>query len=88
MDPSLSDCYVDILYKMEEKSDDELLNAKLYADLGMDSLDVVQLIVYIEAMEHVSILDHAEPALGTGVSLTVGKLLDILNKYQEPEEDE
>ena len=69
-------------------TDEELLNTKLYADLGLDSLDVVQLIVYTEATEHVSILDQAKPVLGTGVSLTVGKFLNILNKYQEPEEDE
>ena len=73
----------DVLNTMQQMSDEELLKAKLYADLGLDSIDVMQTITLFEAFNDVSIMDEAENALGTGVSLTVEKFLDIISTYQE-----
>lgn len=73
----------DVLNTMQQMSDEELLKAKLYADLGLESIDVMQTITLFEAFNDVSIMDEAENALGTGVSLTVEKFLDIISTYQE-----
>ena len=68
---------------MEQTSDDELLKFKLYADLGMDSLDVWEIIAIFERDYEVSILDDVGEALGTGVSLTVKRFLDAVNTNQD-----
>ena len=78
--------YLDTLRTLEEKSDEELCQSKLYADLGMDSLDVTQMITLIEANHKIFITDDAFADLGTGVSVTVEKFLDAINTNQEPEE--
>lgn len=73
---------LNVLNNLKQLSDEQLLKANIYDDLGMDPMDLVQIITYIEAFNKVSILDEAEDALGDGTSLTVEKLLDIAATYQ------
>lgn len=71
------------LCEIEQMSDEKVANSKLYADLGMDSIDVWELICIFERDYEVLIEDHIESALGTGVCLTVQSFLDAINSNQE-----
>ena len=73
----------EILDKIEQMSDEQLGQAKLYADLGMDSIDVWEMICIFERDYEVLIEDRIESALGTGVCLTVQSFLDAINSNQE-----
>ena len=74
---------LDTLYTARGMSDEELLKAKLYTDLGMDSLDVWESICIFERDYEVLIGDGIGSALGTGVSVTVQSYLDAINSHQE-----
>ncbi len=74
--------FLDTLNTMEQMSDSELLEAKLYADLGMDSIEVWEMVCIFERDFGVWVADDIETALGTGVTLTVRSFLGALNSYQ------
>ena len=63
-------------------ADEELLKAKIYADLGLDSLDLWETVCMIERDYGVHIVDEIDEDFGNGVSLTVEKYLQAMNKYQ------
>ena len=73
----------DFLCKMEQLSDEEVAKLKLYADLGMDSIDLWEMICIFERDNEVLITDNIESALGTGVCLSVQSFLNAINDNQE-----
>ena len=75
--------FLETLDTMEQMTDEELLEAKLYTDLGLDSIDVWEMICFFERDNDVSITDDVELDLGTGVSVTVKSFLKAVNKHQE-----
>ena len=74
--------YLDTLDKLGQLSDEELLDAKLYADLGLDSIDLWELVCMLECDYNISISDEIDYDFGTGVNLTVAKCLQAVNEYQ------
>lgn len=73
--------YLETLCSMEQLSDNALLQSKLYANLGLDSLDLWEMTCMLEAEYNVFIDDDVEQELGTGVSITVQKYLEAVNKH-------
>lgn len=71
--------YLETLNRMRQMDDDELLQAKLYSDLGLDSIDVWEIICAIECEYNVYIDDAIDNDVNTGVNLNVEKLLDAIN---------
>ena len=76
------DGYMEVLNNVRQASDEELLKAKIYADLGLDSLDLWETVCMIERDYGVHIVDEIDEDFGNGVSLTVEKYLQAMNKYQ------
>jgi acyl carrier protein len=74
--------YLEALNKIRQVSDEDLLKAKLYADLGLDSLDLWENVCMLERDYDVHIDDEIDEDFGTGVGLTVEKYLQAVNKYQ------
>lgn len=74
--------YIEVLNNIRQASDEDLLKAKIYADLGLDSLDLWETVCMIERDYDVHIVDEIDTAFGTGVNLTVKDYLHALNKYQ------
>lgn len=74
--------FLDTLDKLEQMSDEDLLQAKLYADLGLDSIDVWEMVCMIERDYGVYIENEVEEAFDTGVCLSVESYLKALNTYQ------
>ncbi len=78
--------YLEVLNNIRQMSDEDLLKAKIYADLGLDSLDLWETICMIERDCNVHIADEIDEDFGTGVGLTVESYLQAVNKYQiDPE---
>lgn len=75
--------YMETLNALEQYSDEQLLDAKLFADLGLDSLDVWEITCALETDCGVYIDDYVEEDFGTGVGLTVRKYLEAVNSHQE-----
>ena len=71
--------YLEVWNALGQMTDEELLDAKLYADLGMDSLNLAEMITYIEFGFGKYVPDDIHNTLGTGVSVTVRKFLDAIN---------
>lgn len=71
--------YLETLNKLRQMSDDELSQAKLYADLGLDSLDVWEVICAFECDFKAHIDDEIDDDVGTGVNLNVEKLINAIN---------
>ncbi len=74
--------YKDVLVKVAEMSDEQLLATKLYSGIGMDSIDVWEMVCLIEADKDIVFHDEIDDDFGTGVGLTVEKFLQILNNRQ------
>lgn len=70
------------LNKLSQLSDEGLLEAKLYADLGLDSIDVWEMICVFERDYGVFLTDDVGEDFGTGVGLTVRKYLEAVNTHQ------
>lgn len=75
--------YMETLNALEQYSDEQLSEAKLFADLGLDSLDVWEMTCMFETDYGVYIDDYVEEDFGTGVGLTVRKYLEAVNAHQE-----
>ncbi|MBR1825861.1 MAG: hypothetical protein IJ770_04670 [Alphaproteobacteria bacterium] len=71
--------FLEILNTMEQMSDEQLLQAKLYADLGMDSMSLAEMLTYMEFTCKFHISDEIYTTLGTGVTVTVQKFIDAVN---------
>ena len=74
--------YLEVLNNIRQAADEDLLKAKLYADLGLDSLDLWETVCMIERDYDVHIVDEIDTAFGTGIGLTVEKYLQAVNEYQ------
>ena len=74
--------YLEVLNKVRQLSDEDLLNAKLYADLGLDSLDLWETVCMLERDYDVYISDEIDHDFGTGVNLTVAQYLEAVNNLQ------
>lgn len=72
----------EMLDKLRQMSDEELLEAKLYGDLGLDSLDLWESVCMLERDYDVYISDEIDRDFGTGVNLTVAKYLEAVNNLQ------
>lgn len=72
-----------VLSRLEQSSDDELLRAGLYTDLGMDSIDVWELVCVLERDHEIYVEDSVEAVLDMSVDLTVEIYLNALNNYQQ-----
>lgn len=71
-----------ILNRVEQMSDEELLQANLYTDLEMDSIDVWEMVCLFERDYDVFITDNVEQSFGTNASLTVQNYLNAINSHQ------
>lgn len=71
--------YLEVLNKIRQMSDEELLQAKLYSDLGLDSIDLWEIICSIECDYGMHIDDAIDDDVDAGVNLNVGKLLQAIN---------
>lgn len=73
----------EILDKMEQTSDDDLLEANLSTDLGMDSIDVWEMICTFEHSFDVCVADAVEKDFSAEAELTVRRFLEAVNANQE-----
>ena len=59
-----------------------LLESDIYKDLGVDSLDVVELIMHLEKQNDIEIPFDVEERMSGGC--TVAKIIELVNKFSKP----
>lgn len=68
--------------RVSKMPNQSLLESDIYKDLGVDSLDVVELIMHLEKQNDIEIPFDVEEKMTGGC--TVAKIIELVNKFSKP----